>query len=90
MSKGQCMQEQFLGDLQANATPVSIFLVNGIKLQGKIASHDDSVIVLQNNITQMVYRHAISTVVPTKSLNQQASRPVNNSSEGNSNSSAQS
>jgi RNA chaperone Hfq len=44
--------------------PVSIYLVNGIKLQGHIESFDQYVVLLRNTVTQMVYKHAISTVVP--------------------------
>ena len=47
---------------------MSIFLVNGIKLQGKIDSFDQYVIMLKNTISQMVYKHAISTIVPGKSV----------------------
>ena len=46
--------------------PVSIYLVNGIKLQGQIESFDQYVVLLRNTVTQMVYKHAISTVVPTR------------------------
>ena len=49
--------------------PVSIYLVNGIKLQGQIESFDQYVVLLRNTVTQMVYKHAISTVVPTRSVN---------------------
>ena len=44
--------------------PVSIYLVNGIKLQGQIESFDQYVVLLRNTVTQMVYKHAISTIVP--------------------------
>ncbi|MES2662006.1 MAG: RNA chaperone Hfq, partial [Pseudomonadota bacterium] len=46
--------------------PVSIFLVNGIKLQGQIESFDQYVVLLRNAVSQMVYKHAISTVVPAR------------------------
>ena len=46
--------------------PVSIYLVNGIKLQGQIESFDQFVILLKNTVSQMVYKHAISTVVPSR------------------------
>jgi host factor-I protein len=47
---------------------VSIYLVNGIKLQGQIESFDQYVVLLKNTVTQMVYKHAISTVVPARSV----------------------
>lgn len=68
MSKGQNLQDNFLNALRKEHTPVSIFLVNGIKLQGKIDSFDQYVIMLKNTISQMVYKHAISTIVPGKSV----------------------
>jgi host factor-I protein len=68
MSKGQNLQDNFLNSLRKDHTPVSIFLVNGIKLQGKVDSFDQYVIMLKNNISQMVYKHAISTIVPSKAV----------------------
>ena len=68
MSKGQNLQDNFLNTLRNEHTPVSIFLVNGIKLQGKVDSFDQYVIMLKNTISQMVYKHAISTIVPSKSV----------------------
>lgn len=66
MSKSQNLQDNFLNILRKDHTPVSIFLVNGIKLQGKIDSFDQYVIMLKNTVSQMVYKHAISTIVPSK------------------------
>jgi len=68
MSKGQNLQDTFLNALRKEHTPVSIFLVNGIKLQGKVDSFDQYVIMLKNTVSQMVYKHAISTIVPSKSV----------------------
>ena len=68
MSKGQNLQDTFLNSLRKDHTPVSIFLVNGIKLQGKVDSFDQYVIMLKNTISQMVYKHAISTIVPSKAV----------------------
>ena len=66
MAKGQSLQDPFLNTLRKERTPVSIYLVNGIKLQGQIESFDQFVILLKNNVSQMVYKHAISTVVPSR------------------------
>ena len=68
MPKGQNLQDNFLNSLRKEHTPVSIFLVNGIKLQGKVDSFDQYVIMLKNTISQMVYKHAISTIVPSKAV----------------------
>ena len=66
MSKGQTLQDPFLNALRKERIPVSIFLVNGIKLQGQIESFDQYVVLLKNTVSQMVYKHAISTVVPSR------------------------
>ncbi len=68
--KGQLLQEPFLNALRKEKTPVSIFLVNGIKLQGQIESFDQFVVVLKGagSVSQMVYKHAISTVVPSRPI----------------------
>ncbi len=66
MAKGQSLQEPFLNTLRKEKVPVSIYLVNGIKLQGQVESFDQFVLVLRNNVNQMVYKHAISTIVPSR------------------------
>ncbi len=66
MSKGHNLQDPFLNQLRKERVPVSIFLVNGIKLQGQIESFDQFVVLLKNTVSQMVYKHAISTVVPSR------------------------
>ena len=68
MSKGQSLQDPFLNMLRKERVPVSIFLVNGIKLQGQIESFDQFVVLLRNSVSQMVYKHAISTVVPSRNM----------------------
>ena len=68
MSKGQMLQEPYLNALRREHVPVSIFLVNGIKLQGQIDSFDQFVVLLRNTVSQMVYKHAISTVVPARNV----------------------
>ncbi len=68
MSKGQSLQDPYLNQLRKERIPVSIFLVNGIKLQGQIESFDQFVILLKNTVSQMVYKHAISTVVPSRNV----------------------
>lgn len=68
MPKGQSLQEPFLNALRKERVPVSIYLVNGIKLQGQIESFDQFVVLLKNSVSQMVYKHAISTVVPSRNV----------------------
>ncbi len=69
MSKVQSLQDPFLNALRKERVLVSIFLVNGIKLQGQIESFDQFVVLLKNQVSQMVYKHAISTIVPARSVN---------------------
>lgn len=71
MSKTQNLQDSFLNALRKEHTPVSIFLVNGIKLQGRVDSFDQYVVMLKNTVNQMVYKHAISTIVPGKNVTMQ-------------------
>ena len=66
MSKGHSLQDPFLNVLRKEKIPVAIYLISGIKLQGQIESFDQFVIVLKNTVNQMVYKHAISTVVPNR------------------------
>ncbi|MAV27716.1 MAG: RNA chaperone Hfq [Gammaproteobacteria bacterium] len=69
MSKGQSLQDPFLNALRREKVPVSIYLVSGIKLQGQIESFDQFVILLRNSVSQMIYKSAISTVVPSRNVN---------------------
>ena len=68
MSKGQTLQDPYLKALRKERVQVSIYLVNGIKLQGQIESFDQFVVLLKNTVSQMVYKHAISTVVPARNV----------------------
>ena len=68
MAKGQSLQDPFLNALRKEKVPVSVYLVNGIKLQGQIDSFDQFVVLLRNSVSQMVYKHAISTVVPSRNV----------------------
>lgn len=63
--KSQNVQEVFLNHLRKNKTAVTVFLVNGVKLQGIITWFDNfSVLLRRDGHTQLVYKHAISTVMP--------------------------
>ena len=69
INKGQMLQDPFLNILRKERISVSIYLINGIKLQGQVESFDQYVVLLRNSVTQMVYKHAISTIVPSKAIN---------------------
>ncbi|EKD71506.1 MAG: hypothetical protein ACD_46C00177G0004 [uncultured bacterium] len=82
MTKGPTLQDPFLNSLRKEKIPVSIYLVNGIKLQGVIESFDQFVVLLKNTVSQMVYKHAISTIVPARNVSSpfeysNAGHPVN-------------
>jgi len=68
MSKGQSLQDPFLNVLRREKVPVSIYLISGIKLQGQIESFDNFSILLKNTVSQMIYKHAISTIVPARNV----------------------
>ena len=68
MTKGLSLQDPFLNTLRKEKIPVSIYLVNGIKLQGLVESFDQFVVLLKNTVSQMVYKHAISTIVPGRNV----------------------
>ena len=66
--RGAALQDPFLNILRKDRIPVSVYLVNGIKLQGQIESFDSFVVLLRNGTSQMIYKHAISTIVPTRAV----------------------
>lgn len=68
MAKGQSLQDPFLNALRRDRVPVSVYLVNGIKLQGTVESFDQFVLLLRSQVSQMVYKHAISTIVPSRNI----------------------
>ena len=68
MQRGQSLQDPFLNALRKEQIPVSIFLVSGIRLQGQIESFDAFVILLRNTVNQLIYKSAISSVVPSRPL----------------------
>lgn len=88
MTKGPSLQDPFLNSLRKEKIPVSIYLVNGIKLQGVIESFDQFVVLLKNTVSQMVYKHAISTIVPARNVSspfEHTSNGYHSSSNGNGN-----
>jgi host factor-I protein len=88
MTKGPSLQDPFLNSLRKEKIPVSIYLVNGIKLQGVIESFDQFVVLLKNTVSQMVYKHAISTIVPARNVSspfEYTSNGYHNNGNGNGN-----
>jgi len=64
--KNQNLQDVFLNNVRKNKTPLTIFLINGVKLQGAITWFDNFCVLLRReNHSQLVYKHAISTIMPT-------------------------
>lgn len=82
MSKGQTLQDPFLNALRKEKVPVSIYLVNGIKLQGQVESFDQFVVLLKNTVSQMVYKHAISTIVPARNVKMPATNMTGSQQQG--------
>ena len=68
MDKAQKIQDPFLNALRKERVPVSIFLMNGIKLQGTVESFDQFIVLLKNVTTQVIYKHSISTVLPSRNV----------------------
>ncbi len=63
------VQEDFLGDIRKNEIAVTVFLINGVKLQGVITWFDDQAILLRRDgHTQLVYKHAVSTIMPSAAI----------------------
>lgn len=60
------LQDEFMEKLHKDSSPVSVFLVNGIKLHGIIEDFDEHVILLKGTVVQMIFKHSVSTVVPGK------------------------
>ena len=82
MNKGHILQDPFLNTLRRQRVPVSIYLTNGIKLQGHVAAFDQYVVLLKNNTKQMVFKHAIATIVPSRNVVWNEDEDSNNASQG--------
>jgi host factor-I protein len=74
-NKSRLLQDVFLNALRREQVPVSVYLVNGIRLQGLIESFDQYVVLLRGAVTQAVYKHAISTVVPLRPVSLTGEEP---------------
>lgn len=67
-SKGLNLQDNYLNLLRKEKIPVVIYLTNGVRLKGLIKSFDNFVILLKENTESLIYKHAISTIVPEKEI----------------------
>lgn len=72
MHKPKILQDSFLNVLRKEKTPVLVYLVNGIKLQGNVEAFDQFVVLLRNGTSQLIYKHAISTIIPTRPVKWQS------------------
>ncbi len=68
MTKSNSFQDNFLNIARKEKIPVSVYLINGIKLQGTVETFDSYALILKNNTSQMIYKHAISTIVPAREI----------------------
>jgi host factor-I protein len=80
--RGTALQDPFLNTLRKERIPVSIYLVNGIKLQGQVESFDPFVVLLRNSVSQLIYKHAISTIVPSRAVRIPFNEETNDEEDG--------
>ena len=83
MKHNHHLQDPFLNILRKEKIPVAIYLVNGIKLQGHVDAFDQYVVILKNSVGQMVYKHAISTIVPSRAIRLSSQEQGPSDNEGN-------
>jgi len=67
-SKSQSFQDSFLNQLRKDKVPVIIFLTNGVRLKGFVKAFDNFVILVKDVSQQLIYKHAVSTIVPEKDI----------------------
>ena len=80
--KSQNVQDVFLNNVRKNKASVTVFLINGVKLQGIITWFDNfSVLLRRDGHTQLVYKHAISTIVPTRNISAKLMSPEDETDE---------
>lgn len=68
ISRGQSLQDLYLNQLRKEKIPVVIYLINGVRLKGIIKGFDSFVILLKEANEQLIYKHAVSTIVPEKNV----------------------
>lgn len=67
-SKSQSLQDNYLNQLRKDKMPVLVYLTNGVRLKGVVKAFDNFVILLKDANQQLVYKHAVSTIVPERDL----------------------
>jgi host factor-I protein len=67
--KTQSLQDNFLNQLRKEKMPVVIYLTNGVRLRGVVKGFDNFVILLKESTQQLIYKHAVSTIVPEREIN---------------------
>ncbi len=63
------LQDNFLNELRKEKMPVVIYLTNGVRLRGVVKAFDNFVILLKESSQQLIYKHAVSTIVPERDIN---------------------
>ncbi len=74
-NKGQSLQDAFLNTLRRDKVPVVIYLTNGVRLKGVVKGFDSFVVLLKEANDQLIYKHAISTIIPEKSVDLRVETP---------------
>ena len=67
-SKSQSLQDNYLNQLRKDKIPVVIFLTNGVRLKGLVKGFDNFVVLVKDINQQLIYKHAVSTIVPEKDI----------------------
>ncbi len=67
-TKSQSLQDNYLNQLRKDKMPVVIYLTNGVRLKGVIKAFDNFVILLKESTQQLIYKHAVSTIVPERDI----------------------
>ena len=67
-NRTQYLQDPFLNALRKQKVPVNLYLTNGIRLQGQVSAFDQQVVLLKNNTKQIVFKHAIATIQPSRNV----------------------
>ncbi len=67
-SKSQSLQDNYLNQLRKDKIPVIVYLTNGVRLKGVVKAFDNFVILLKESTQQLIYKHAVSTIVPERDI----------------------
>lgn len=67
-TRSQNLQDNYLNQLRKEKMPVIVYLTNGVRLKGVVKGFDNFVILLRESTQQLIYKHAVSTIIPEKDL----------------------